>query len=144
MSHGRTYNMIKSMRCDFNVTTLDINPITTESDYEVALREIQRLWEAPHGSPEGDKLDVMVTLVDAYEQQHYPIPPADPVETILHHMESQGMSRRELEPYLGSQSYVSEVLNRQRALTLDMIRKLHEGLGISADILVQPYQLQTA
>ncbi|MDE0503225.1 MAG: helix-turn-helix domain-containing protein [Candidatus Poribacteria bacterium] len=132
------------MRCDFNVTTLDINPITTESDYEVALREIQRLWEAPHGSPEEDKLDVMVTLVDAYEQQHYPIPPADPVETILHHMESQGMSRRELEPYLGSQSYVSEVLNRQRALTLDMIRKLHEGLGISADILVQPYQLQTA
>ena len=136
--------MIKSKRHDFNVTILDIKPIKTELDHEVALREIQRLWEAPHGSPEGDKLDVLVTLVDVYEQQHYPIPPADPVETILHYMESQGMSRRELEPYLGSQSYVSEVLNRQRALTLDMIRKLHEGLGISADILVQPYQLQTA
>ena len=123
---------------------MDIKPIKTESDYEDALREIQRLWEAPHGSPEGDKLDVLVTLVDVYEQQHYPIPPADPVEAILHYMESQGMSRQELEPYLGSQFYVSEVLNRQRALTLDMIRKLHEGLGISADILVQPYQLQTA
>ena len=123
---------------------LDITPIKTESDYEAALREIQRHWEAPHGSPERDKLDVLVTLVDVYEQQHYPIPPADPVETILHYMESQGMSRQELEPYLGSQFYVSEVLNRQRALTLDMIRKLHEGLGISADILVQPYQLQTA
>ena len=123
---------------------MDIKPIKTELDYESALREIQRLWEAPHGSPEGDKLDVLVTLVDVYEQQHYPIPPADPVETILHYMESQGMSRQELEPYLGSQFYVSEVLNRQRALTLDMIRKLHEGLGISADILVQPYQLQTA
>ena len=123
---------------------MDIKPIKTESDYEAALSEIQWLWEAPHGSPEGDKLDVLVTLVDAYEQRHYPIPPPDPVEAILHHMESQGLSRHDLEPYLGSQFYVSEVLNRQRALTLDMIRKLHEGLGISADILVQPYQLQTA
>ena len=109
---------------------MDIKPIKIESDYEAALREIQRLWEAPHGSPEGDKLDVLVTLVEAYEQKHYPMPPPDPVETILHHMESQGLSRQDLEPYLGSQSYVSEVLNRKRALTLDMIRKLHEGLGI--------------
>ena len=124
------------------MATLDIKPIKTESDCEAALREIQRLWEAPHGSPEGDKLDVLVTLVEAYEQEHYPVPPPDPVETILHHMESQDLSRRDLEPYLGSQSYVSEVLNRQRVLTLDMIRKLHEGLGISADLLVQPYELR--
>ena len=123
---------------------MDIKPIKTESDYEAALREIQRLWEAPHGSPEGDKLDVLVTLVEAYELEHYLVPPPDPVEAVLHHMESQGLSRQDLEPYLGSQSYVSEVLNRQRALTLDMIRKLHEGLGISADVLVQPYELQTA
>lgn len=123
---------------------MDIKPIKTESDYEAALLEIQRLWEAPHGSPEGDKLDVLVTLVEAYELEHYLVPPPDPVEAVLHHMESQGLSRRDLEPYLGSQSYVSEVLNRQRALTLDMIRKLHEGLGISADVLVQPYELQTA
>ena len=136
--------MIGTTRPEFKVTTLNIEPIKTESDCEVALSKIQRHWEAPHGSPEWDKLDVLVTLVEAYEQQHYPIPPADPVETILHHMESQGMSRRELEPYLGSRSCVLEVLNRQRALTLDMIRKLHAGLGITADILVQPYQLQTA
>ena len=123
---------------------MEIKPIKTEADYEAAVKEIEQLWGASYGSPEGDKLDVLVTLVDVYEQQNYPIPPADPVETILHYMESQGMSRQELEPYLGSQFYVSEVLNRQRALTLDMIRKLHEGLGISADILVQPYQLQTA
>ena len=136
--------MIKSTQRDFNVTNLDIKPIKTESDCEAALREIKRLWEAPHGSPEEDKLDALVTLVEAYEQEHYPVPPPDPVETILHHMESQDLSRRDLEPYLGSQSYVSEVLNRQRALTLDMIRKLHEGLGISAHVLVQPYELQTA
>ena len=123
---------------------MDVKPIRTEADHEAALREIQRLWEAPHGSPEGDKLEVLVMLVEAYEQKHYPIPPPDPVETILHHMESQGLSRRDLEPYLGSRSYVLEVLSRKRALTLDMIRKLHEGLGISADVLVQPYQLQDA
>lgn len=136
--------MIKSTQSDSHVITLNIKPIKTESNHEAALREIQRLWEAPHGSPEEDKLDVLVTLVEAYEQEHYPVPPPDPVETILHHMESQDLSRRDLEPYLGSQSYVSEVLNRQRVLTLDMIRKLHEGLGISADLLVQPYELQTA
>ena len=123
---------------------MDIQPIKTESDYEAALREIERLWNAPHGSPEGDKLDVLATLVEAYEQRHYTMPPPDPVEAILHHMESQGLSHHDLEPYLGSRSYVLEVLNRKRALTLDMIRKLHEGLGISGDVLVQPYQLQDA
>ena len=128
----------------FKVTIMDIQPIKTESDYEAALREIERLWNAPHGSPEGDKLDVLATLVEAYEQRHYTMPPPDPVEAILHHMESQGLSRHDLEPYLGSRSYVLEVLNRKRALTLDMIRKLHEGLGISGDVLVQPYQLQDA
>ena len=81
------------------MTTLDIKPIKTESDYEAALREIQRLWEAPYGSPEGDRLDVLVTLVEAFEQKHYPISPPDPVEAILHHMESQGLSRCDLEPY---------------------------------------------
>ena len=87
---------------------------------------------------------MLVTLVEAYEEKSHPIPPPDPIEAILHHIESQGLSHSDLEPYLGSQFYVSEVLNRQRALTLDMIRKLHEGLGISADILVQPYELQDA
>ena len=123
---------------------MDIQPIKTEPDYEAALQEIERLWDSPYGSPEGDKLDVLVTLVEAYEEKNHPIPPPDPVDAILHHIESQGLSHSDLEPYMGSRSYVLEVLNRKRALTLDMIRKLHEGLGISADILVQPYELQDA
>ena len=124
--------------------TMDIKPIRTEADYEAALEEIKHLWGAPYGSPEGDKLDVLVTLVEAYEEKHYPIPPPDPIEAILHRMESQGLSLRDLEAYLGSSGSVSEILNRKRPLSLNMIRKLQNGLGISADILVQPYNLQTA
>lgn len=119
-----------------------IKPIKTAADYEAALREVERLWGATYGSPEGDKLDVWVMLIEAYEQKHYPIPPPDPIEAILHHMESRGLSLRDLEPYLGSGVRVSEILNRKRALSLKMIRELHKGLGISADILVQSYELQ--
>ena len=122
---------------------MDIKPIRTEADYEAALKEIDSLWGAPYGSPEGDKLDVLVTLVEAYEEKHDPIPPPDPIEAILHYMESQGLSRRDLEPYLGSRARVSEILNRKRPLSLNTIRKLQSELGISADILVQPYKLQT-
>jgi HTH-type transcriptional regulator/antitoxin HigA len=123
---------------------MEIQPIRTEADYEAALQEIDRLWGAAYGSPEGDKLDVLVTLVEAYEVKHYPIPPPDPIEAILHYMESQGLTRRDLEPYLGSRARVAEILNRRRALSLNMIRKLQCGLGIAADILVQPYELQPA
>ncbi len=123
--------------------TMDIKPIRNEADYKAALEEIDHLWEASYGSPEGDKLDVLVTLVEAYEEKHYPIPTPDPIEAILHHMESQGLSRRDLEAYLGSRGSVSEILNRKRPLSLNTIRKLQSGLGISADILVQPYKLQT-
>ena len=122
---------------------MDIKPIRTEADYETALEEIERLWGAAYGSPEGDKLDVLVTLVEAYEEKHHPIPPPDPIEAILHHIESQGLSRRELEPYIGSRTRVSEILNRKRPLTLNMIRKLKSGLGISVEVLIQPYKLQT-
>ena len=121
---------------------MDIKPIRTEADYEAALEEIERLWGAVYGSPEGDKLDVLVTLVEAYEEEHHPIPPPDPIEAILHHIESQGLSSRELEPYIGSRTRVSEILNRKRPLTLNMIRKLKNGLGISAEILIQPYKRQ--
>ncbi len=123
---------------------MDIKPIKTEADYEAALAEIDRLWGAEYGSPQGDKLDILATLVEAYEEQHYPISPPDPIEAILHYMESQNLTRRDLEPYLGSSALVAEILNRQRPLSLAMIRKLHQGLGISADILVQPYTLQAA
>lgn len=125
---------------------MDIKPIRTEVDYEAALQEIERLWGAAFGSPEGDQLDVLVTLVEAYEEQHYPTPTPtpDPIEAIRHHMESQGLSLHDLEPYLGSHARVTEILNRERPLTLDMIRKLQSGLGISAEILIQLYELQTA
>ena len=123
---------------------MEIKPIKTEVDYEAAMKNIEQLWGSSYGSPEGDKLDVLVTLVEAYEDEHYPILPPDPIEAILHFMENQGLSERDLEPYLGSRPCVSEVLNRQRSLSLDMIRKLHKGLGIPADILVQPYVLRTA
>lgn len=120
---------------------MEIKPIKTKADYEKALHEIERLWDAEPGSPDGDKLDVLTTLVETYEEKNHPIPPPDPVEAILHHMESQGLSRRDLEPYIGTRARVSEVINRKRPLTLTMIRKLQSGLGISAEILVQPYEL---
>ncbi len=123
---------------------MDIQPIRTEADHNAALKEIDRLWDASYGSPEGDKLDVLVTLVEAYEDKHYPILPPDPIEAIIHYMESQNLSRHDLEPYIGSRARVSEILNRRRTLSLTMIRKLQKGLGISADILVQSYKLQPA
>ncbi|MCP4608472.1 MAG: helix-turn-helix domain-containing protein [Planctomycetes bacterium] len=123
---------------------MDIKPIKTDADYEAALAEIDRLWGAEYGSPQGEKLDILATLVEAYEETHYPIPPPDPIEAILHYMESQALTQRDLEPYIGSRARVSEVLNRKRPLSLRMIRKLHEGLGISADILVRAYTLQAA
>ncbi len=120
---------------------MNIKPIRTEAAYEEALGEIDRLWGAAYGSPEGDKLDVLATLVEVYEEKHYPIPPSHPIEAILHEMESQGLSRRDLEPSIGSRARVSEVLNRKRPLSLNMIRKLQRNLKLSADILVQPYDL---
>ena len=123
---------------------MDIKPIRTEADYEAVLEEIDQLWGAEYGSPEGDKLDILTTLIDAYEENHYPILPPDPIEAILHYMESQNLTRRDLEPFLGSRARVSEVLNRKRPLSLIMIRKLHTGLGIPADILVADYRLQAA
>ena len=120
---------------------MDIKPIKTESDYEAALAEIERLMGAELNTPEGDKLDVLTTLVETYEEKHYPIDPPDPIEAIIHEMESQGLTRKDLERYFGSRARVSEVLNRKRSLSLQMIRNLQEGLGISAEILIRPYPL---
>lgn len=118
-----------------------IRPIRTEADYQAALTEIERLFEAAPNTPEGDRLDVLTTLVETYEKQHYHIPAPDPVEAILYYMESRGLSRRDLEPYLGSRARVAEVLNRRRPLSLEMIRRLHAGLGLPADLLIQPYKI---
>lgn len=120
---------------------MEIHPIRTEADYLAALAQMDELLEAEPETPEDDLLDVLSTLVEAYEEQHYPILPPDPIDAILYHLESRGLTRRDLEPYLGSRARVSEILSRKRPLTLEMIRRLHTGLGIPADILIQPYAL---
>src|SRR6266699_4521737 len=113
----------------------EVKPIRTKRDYEAALKEIERLWGAKAGTTDGDRLDVLATLVDAYEAEHYPMDPPDPVEAIKFRMEQQGLSRKDLEPFIGTRTRVAEVLNRKRNLSVAMIRRLHEGLGIPADIL---------
>ena len=120
---------------------MDIKPIRTEADYEEMLAKIEALFEAEPGTPEGDKLEVLVTLVEAYEEKHYKIPPPDPIDAIEYHMERLELSRRDLEPYIGSRARVSEILNRKRPLSLRMIRKLEAGLNIPASILIQDYEL---
>jgi HTH-type transcriptional regulator/antitoxin HigA len=116
---------------------MDIRPIRTEADYKLALAEIERLFEADPDTPEGNRLEVLVTLVEAYEDQHCSIPPPDPIEAIPSYMESRGPKRGDPEPYIGTGARVSEIVNRIRPLTLTMIRKLHAGFGISGDILIQ-------
>lgn len=123
---------------------MNIRPIRTATDYDATLAEIALLVDARPGTPDGERLDVLTTLVEAYEAHHHPIPPPDPVEAILYHIESRGMTRRDLEPMLGSRARVSEVLNRRRPLTLTMIRRLCDGLGMSADVLVRSYDVQVA
>lgn len=118
---------------------MNIRPIKTEADYAAALAEVATILHAAPDTPEGDWLDVLTTLIEVYESQHYPIEPPDPIEAILYHLESRGLSRHDLEPYLGGRGRVSEVLNRKRPLSLEMIRKLHTGLGIPAAVLIQPY-----
>lgn len=118
---------------------MQIRPIKTKTDHRAALKEIERLMDAKPGTPAGDRLEILATLVDHYESQHEPIEPPDPIDALLYHMESRSLTRRDLEPFLGSRARVAEVLNRRRPLTIDMIRKLHEGLGISAEVLIRPY-----
>ena len=116
----------------------ELKPIRTESDHERAMAEVERLWGAKSGTPEGDRLDVLVTLIEAYEKEVYPFDPPDPIEAIQFRMEQMGLSRKDLEPFIGSRARVAEVMNRKRGLSIDMIRRLNEGLGISGDILIRP------
>ena len=122
---------------------MDIRPIRTENDYKEALAEIDQLFDASPGTSEGDRLEVLVTLVEAYEDQHYSIPDPDPIEALYYYMESRDLSRKDLEPFIGSRARVSEILNRKRPLTLNMIRRLNTGLGISADVLITQYPIAT-
>ncbi|NUT62897.1 helix-turn-helix domain-containing protein [Herbaspirillum sp. C9C3] len=117
---------------------MDIKPIKTDADYRAALKEIEGLMTTKLNTPEGDRLDVLVTLVEAYEAKHYPIDLPDPVEAIKFRMEQAGLTVKDLEPYIGRSNRVYEILNGKRPLTLGMIWKLNQGLGIPAESLIKP------
>lgn len=116
---------------------MEIKPIKCERDHQKALKQIEGLMDARLNTTEGDRLEVLVTLVQAWEEKHHAIEAPDPVNAIEFVMEQRGLSRRDLEPYIGSRARVAEVLNHKRSLTLAMIRRLHEGLGIPADVLIR-------
>src|SRR5579864_8448783 len=122
----------------------ELKPIRTKADYEKALSDVERLWGAKSGTPKGDRLDVLATLIDAYEAEHYPMDPPDPIEAIRFRMEQQGLTRKDLEPLIGTRTRVAEVLNRKRSLSIAMIRRLHDRLGISAEVLIRPSQNEKA
>ncbi|PQA84755.1 transcriptional regulator [Limnohabitans sp. TS-CS-82] len=117
---------------------MDIKPIRTEADYKAALKEVAALMESDPalGTPDGDRLDVLVTLVQAFEARHYSIDLPDPIEAIKFRMEQQDLKPKDLEPMIGRSNRVYEILNRKRPLTMSMVRKLHTGLGISAECLI--------
>ena len=123
---------------------MDIAPIKTQRDHRRALKKIESLMTAKRNTPEGDRLDVLVTLVEAWEQKHYPIDLPDPVEAIKYHMDQNGLAPRDLIQFIGSRNRVYEVLNRKRPLTLKMIWRLHEELGIPAESLIKVGQDQAA
>ena len=116
---------------------MDIAPIKTQRDYRRILKEIEGLITAKHNTPEGDRLDVLVTLAEAWERRHCPLDLPDPVEAIKYHMDQNGLQPRDLIPFIGSRKRVHEVLNRRRPLTLKMIQRLNEGLGIPAESLIK-------
>jgi HTH-type transcriptional regulator/antitoxin HigA len=116
---------------------MKMTPIRNEAAYNAALQEIERLMDAEPDTPEGDRLDVLVTLVEAYEQKHWRIDPPDPIDAIKLRMQQHRLSRRDLEGLLGGKNRVSEVLNRKRPLTIEMIRRLHSQLDIPAESLIR-------
>ena len=122
----------------------EVRPIRTKRDYEAALKEVERLWGAEIGTRDGNRLDVLATLIDAYEADHYPMDPPDPIEAIKFRMEQQGLTRRDLEEIIGTRTRIAEVMNRKRGLSIAMIRRLHERLGISADVLIRPSRKRAA
>jgi len=126
------------------MAAMNIAPIKSKRDYRRTLKEIEGLMRAKPKTPEGDRLDVLVILVEAFERKHYPLDLPDPIEAIKYHMEQNGLQPRDLIPYIGSRNRVHEVLNRKRALTLKMIWHLHKGLGIPAESLIKVSQKQAA
>lgn len=116
----------------------DIKPIRSEKDHKAALTEVERLWGAKAGTPRGDRLDVLATLIEAYEDKHFPIDPPDPIEAIKFRMEQQALTRKDLGEMIGTRTRVAEVLARKRGLSIAMIRRLHAKLGIPAEVLIRP------
>lgn len=115
---------------------MTIKPIRNDADLRAAFTRLESIFQAPDGSPEADEMEVLVALVESYENKHYPIGPADPVEAIKFRMEQLGLAAKDLEPYIGSSGRVSEVLNRKRALSLRMVKRLHDGLRIPFESLL--------
>lgn len=115
---------------------MEIRPIKTEDDYNSSIQRIEELWGSKKDTIEGDELDLLCTIVESYEVNHYPIAPPDPIDAILFRMEQMGMTKTDMAKYLGSQSRVSEVLSRKRKLTLKMVKSLYKGLKIPAEILL--------
>jgi HTH-type transcriptional regulator/antitoxin HigA len=120
---------------------MQLRPIRNAEEHETALAEIYALWNAEPGTAEADQLDVLVLLVEDYEKQHFPIDPPDPIDLILFVMEANGLKQKDMLPYFGTRARTSEILNRRRPLTLEMIRKLANGLKIPAELLVKRYAL---
>ena len=123
---------------------MDIAPIKSQRDYLRALKEIEGLMGARRNTPEGDRLDVLVTLVEVWEAKRYPMDLPDAVEAIKYHMEARGLTPRDLIPFIGSRNRVYEILSRKRPLTLAMVRRLHEGLGIPAESLLKQSREEAA
>jgi HTH-type transcriptional regulator/antitoxin HigA len=123
---------------------MDIQPIKTKRDYLRALKEVEPLMDARRGTPEGDRLDLLVTLIEAWEAKHYRIDLPDPVEAIKYHMDQKGLEPRDLIPFIGSRNRVYEILNRKRPLSLRMVWRLHRGLGIPAESLIKVGEEQAA
>ena len=121
---------------------MNIKPIKTEADYDIALARVDDLMNARPDSPEGDELDVLVTLIEKYEALHYPIDAPNPVEAIRFRMDQYDLKDKDLIPYIGQSGRVSEILSFKRKLTLSMIRKLHSGLNIPTESLIQDYELK--
>lgn len=118
---------------------MNIKPIRTDTDYRASLKEVEALMMAEPNTPEGEKLDVLVTLIEAYERKYFPLDLPDPVEAIKFEMEQKGLTIKDLEPMIGKSNRVYEVLNRKRALSLRMIQKLHQELGIPAESLIKHF-----
>jgi HTH-type transcriptional regulator / antitoxin HigA len=121
---------------------LETRTIKTEAEYQAALVEIDNLLDAEPNTPECDRLEELTTLLDLYEKEHYPIEAPEPIEAILYYLEARGLSWSYLEPFIGSSEEVADILNRKKPLTLEIIRCLYQQLGISAEVLIQPYSLK--